>query len=71
MTEELEDVRKPLPGAAHYDGNVLNNINWLMPMGPNYMGEWMYPLRDHSEYDPVTDKTTLRFSLQPPTVNRR
>jgi len=62
---EPEDKRQPLPGCAKYNGNVLNNIHWEIAMGPNYMGELMWPLEQFSEYDEETDKTTLRFSLQP------
>lgn len=51
-----------------YGGNccigIRERIDSLIPMGPNYMGEPMWPVS--AEYDPASQKTRVGFTLVPP-----
>src|SRR5690242_15161163 len=66
-TRRPDDERKPT-GWATYSGSAhASLITRLMddrPMGPNYMGEWMWPVE--VIYDPDSDTTRVGFSLMPP-----
>lgn len=60
---DLADTRKPI-GLLNYQGRV--SIDPLKACGPNYMGEQMWALPDHTSYDEPTDRTRIGFSLIPP-----
>ena len=59
--------RKPT-GWANYRGDVTAGIQRAIdserPMGPNYIGELMWPVE--ATYDAKTDSTHVGFSLIPP-----
>lgn len=60
-------VRRPI-GHANYHRDVTAAIRRQIengqPMGPNYMGELMWPVT--STYDPSTGVTRVGFTLIPP-----
>lgn len=63
------DPRLPI-GFLNYPGRVearaaSHGGDHTTPMGPNHMGEWMWPLPEHTSYDPETDTTRIGFSLIP------
>lgn len=64
---DLPAVRKPT-GWATYRRDVRVGIQRAIdsgqPMGPNYMGELMWPVE--ATYDPKTDSTRVGFTLVPP-----
>jgi len=51
-------------GYANYNGDVRPGLDMKRAMGPNYMGELMWPVT--ASYDPETNKTKVGFSLMPP-----
>jgi hypothetical protein len=54
--------RRPI-GFANYPGDHTHLAGRDEPMGPNYMGELMWPVT--AERDPKTDRTKVGFSLIP------
>jgi hypothetical protein len=66
-TRRAGDERQPA-GWANYSGKaypaLCRDITAGLPMGPNYMGELMWPVQ--AIYDPETDTTRVGFSLVPP-----
>jgi hypothetical protein len=58
-------------GYMNYRGDVLAGITADIdsgrPMGPNHMGELMWPVS--AVYDAETDRTRVGFSLVPPPQN--
>ena len=54
--------RRPT-GWANYSGDCRSILN-APRKGPNYMGEWMYPVT--AEYDAQSNTTRVGFSLIPP-----
>lgn len=68
MTVEVEVIdakRKPVAGHLNYRGRLGVPYPGI-PMGPNTMGEWLWPV--HWEYDPVTDRTRIGFAYTAPNV---
>lgn len=59
----MTDTRQPI-GFANYRGDA-RNILTEGPKGPNYMGEFMWPVT--AEYDAEAGTTRVGFSLLPPT----
>ena len=59
-------------GHANYRGDVTESIARdiadCRPFGPNYMGEFMWPV--DSAYDAELDTTRVGFSLLAPAVAR-
>jgi hypothetical protein len=64
-----EDIgqRTPSRGAAHYAGNHVKHFKKVIesghPMGPNAMGEYMWPVE--AEYLAEKQTTRVRFTLFP------
>lgn len=52
----------------NYHGDVTASIaEWIesgVPMGPNYLGEYMWPVS--ATYDADADRTHVEFDLRPP-----
>jgi hypothetical protein len=67
-TRRRGDERQPT-GWATYSGKaypaLCRHLTEGHPMGPNYMGELMWPVQ--VVYDPDEDTTRAGFSLMPPT----
>lgn len=68
-TRRRDDERQPT-GWATYSGGaheaLIRDLDSGQPMGPNYMGELMWPVE--VVYDPETDSTRVGFSLLAPTT---
>jgi len=62
------DDRRPT-GWANYSGNVVPFVaaRHLEPMGPNYMGELMWPVE--AVFDRGSGRTRVGFSLQAPELH--
>ncbi len=57
-----QQQRQPI-GFANYPGKC--SVDFTRAMGPNYMGELMWPVT--AEYDAETNTTRVGFSLIPPS----
>lgn len=47
------DTRQPVAGWLTYAPGVTPDPNW--PMGPNLLGEALWPVAVHDVYDPITE----------------
>ena len=70
---QAEDVaqRRPVtwlnyPGDV--TGGVVELIDHRVPMGPDTIGEWLWPVS--ASYDVATDRTRVGFSYLPPATHR-
>lgn len=60
-----QQQRQPI-GFANYPGKC--SVDFMRAMGPNYMGELMWPVT--AQYLPDQDVTRVGFSLIRPTEGR-
>lgn len=57
---------------ANYPGDVtaavVELIDRAVPMGPNTIGEWLWPVS--ASFDPARQRTRVGFSYLPPATHR-
>lgn len=64
-TEVIDAKREPVAGWANYRGRL--NVPYPgIPMGPNTLGEWLWPVR--WQYDDEADRTRIGFAYTAPNV---
>lgn len=61
----LDHAERPAVRWANYRGNVTGSIRFDQPMGPNTLGERMWPVE--AVYDPESGKSRVGFSYIAPT----
>lgn len=72
LTTADDIIRRPATTWANYPGDVTAAVAELIdnetPMGPNTIGEWLWPVS--ASFDPALKRTRVGFSYLMPATHR-